>query len=232
MKQILRSQDRGHANHGWLDSYHSFSFADYYNPSLMGFRSLRVINEDRVAGGGGFPLHPHHDMEIITYMVDGTLAHRDTMGNNAVIKVGEVQQMSAGTGLRHSEFNPSPDKGAHLLQIWIMPSKHGVQPTYDQKSFVESLEKTSLVLAVSGDGREGSIRINQDAEMWIARPGKGERLEFPLRAERGAWVQVVRGEVEIDGETLKAGDAYAVTEVNALAFQALENSEMLIFDLA
>lgn len=232
MKGILRSAERGHAHHGWLESRHTFSFAGYHDPRRMGFRSLRVINEDWIAGGGGFPLHPHQDMEIITYMVGGALRHRDTLGNEAVIRPGEVQRMSAGTGIRHSEFNESADREAHLLQIWIVPNRRGVEPGYEQKDFSEAFAERELSLVVSADGRDGSMRIQQDADLWIARKkGEGE-LAFALRPTRGLWLQSVNGGLIIEGESLQAGDAYVTDEAGELRVKATDGAEFLLFDLA
>ncbi|MBX2988826.1 MAG: pirin family protein [Bdellovibrionaceae bacterium] len=232
MMKVLRSQDRGHANHGWLDSYHTFSFADYFDPQRMGFGSLRVINEDRIEGGAGFPLHPHRDMEIVTYMVEGSLAHRDTLGNEEAIGPGELQRMTAGTGIRHSEFNASKTQPAHLLQIWILPEREDLEPGYEQKSFAEALEKSSLVLAASREGRDGSLKIHQDLDLWMSRPKAGERQDFPLRPGRAAWVQVVRGQVKVADQELRAGDALALVGEERLSLSAQENAEMLIFDLS
>lgn len=232
MKGILRSADRGHAHHGWLESRHSFSFAGYYDPNRMGFRSLRVINEDWIAGGGGFPLHPHQDMEIITYMVGGALRHRDTLGHEAVIRPGEVQRMSAGTGIRHSEFNESPEREAHLLQIWIVPRRHGLEPGYEQKDFATSFAAQDLSLVVSGDGRDGSMRIEQDVDLWVGRKKGAGELVFGLRPTRGLWLQSVNGGLIIEGEKLQAGDAYVLDEDGDLRVSADDGAEFLLFDLA
>lgn len=231
MTQIIRSKDRGHANHGWLDSYHTFSFANYYNPDWMGFRDLRVINEDRIAGGGGFPTHPHNDMEIITYLVSGALEHQDTLGNRAVMKPGEVQRMSAGTGIRHSEFNHSKEEPAHLLQIWIMPGKRGVQPSYGQKSFASELETKDLVLLASRDGREGSVEINQDVNLYAAKWTSAREINFNLKPSRYAWIQVVNGTLALGAEKLEAGDGAAIHGEASLALRAQGPAEFLLFDL-
>jgi redox-sensitive bicupin YhaK (pirin superfamily) len=205
MLTIRRSEDRGHANHGWLDSYHTFSFADYHDDDHMGFRALRVINEDVIEGGMGFGQHPHRDMEILTYMLEGELAHRDSMGNGSTIVPGEVQGMSAGSGVTHSEFNASQQHKAHLLQIWIMPHTRNVTPAYGE--WVSDGKDTSQwVLAASGDGAQGSIRIQQDARMLIAKPKEGATLNLPIAAGRYGWLQVARGTVELDGQALHAGD--------------------------
>ena len=231
MTQIIRSKDRGHANHGWLDSYHTFSFANYYNPDFMGFRDLRVINEDRIAGGGGFPTHPHNDMEIITYLVSGALEHQDTLGNRAVMKPGEVQRMTAGTGIRHSEFNHSKEETAHLLQIWIMPGKRGVQPSYGQKSFAHELETKDLVLLASRDGREGSVEINQDVDLFAAKWTGAREINFALKPSRYAWIQVVNGTLALGAEKLEPGDGAALQGEASLTLRAQGAAEFLLFDL-
>lgn len=232
MFAVRKSQDRGDANHGWLKSRHTFSFAGYYDPKFMGFRSLRVINEDRIDGGTGFDRHPHKEMEIISYVVKGALQHRDSMGNVTVIRPGEVQKLSAGTGIAHSEYNYLPDEESHFFQIWITPNKLGLAPSYGQKSFEDALNSQKMVLAISGDGREGSIQILQDAEMFISRPKKDDEIEYVLRKNRGAWIQIVSGEVDINGKQLFAGDALAIDEAGTLKMKALEKSEFLLFDLA
>ena len=231
MMKVLSSNARGHANFGWLDSHHSFSFGDYYNPRMMGFRALRVINEDRVAAGAGFPMHPHRDMEIITYVIKGSLQHQDTLGNSAVIRPGEVQKMSAGTGIRHSEFNPSPTEGAHFLQIWILPDKEGIKPSYGQKSFTEELKKKGWVLAVSPDGADGSIRLQQDARLYLGQLGEGQSKTVTVENGRYAWLQVVRGEVSINGQKLTAGDGIEVDQAGDLTISSKLDSEVLYFDL-
>lgn len=232
MLKIRRSAERGHAQHGWLDSYHTFSFADYFDPEHMNFGPLRVINEDRIAGGTGFGAHPHRDMEIITYVIDGSLAHKDSMGNEAVIRPGEVQRMSAGTGVTHSEFNHEAGKATHLLQIWIMPATRGTKPTYGQKDFAAQLAAEPLVLVVSKDGRNGSISINQDADIYISRTKKGSKTPLTIRSGRGAWLQVVSGSVQLFGEDLAAGDACALSDVSAIEWRTQKDAEVLLFDLA
>src|SRR5205809_7896778 len=192
MIQIRRAGERGHANHGWLDTYHTFSFSDYYDPKFMGFRSLRVINEDWVQPGYGFPTHPHRDMEIITYVLEGSLEHKDSMGTGSVIRPGEVQKMSAGTGVRHSEFNPSPTEPAHLLQIWLTPERRGLTPGYEQKAFPEGERRNRWRLVASRDGRDGSVTIHQDAAMYVTSLDAGKEVTHSLPPGRHAWLQVIR----------------------------------------
>lgn len=232
MLQIRKSTDRGDANHGWLKSKHSFSFADYYDQDHMGFRALRVINEDRIEGGTGFGAHPHRDMEIISYVIKGALEHKDSMGTKAIIKPGEVQRMSAGTGIVHSEYNAMPDSETHFFQIWIQPKSRGGNPGYGQKSFEQELNSNKLVLVISEDGRHGSISIKQDADVYISRLAAGDRLDFSLRPSRGAWVQVISGHISLNGQKLTAGDALAITDEAALNITAEEKSELILFDLA
>lgn len=231
MITIRRSNERGHANHGWLDSRHTFSFADYYDPQHMGFRKLRVINEDRVAPGAGFPTHPHRDMEIISYVLDGALEHRDSMGNGSVIRPGEVQRMSAGTGVTHSEYNHSQDGPVHFLQIWIEPATPGGPPSYEQKTFGDE-RRGQLRLVASSDGRDGSVRVHQDVSLYASLLEAGQRLEYPLAADRHAWLQLARGEVELAGELLSSGDGAAISRSDSLPVRATQNSELLLFDLA
>ena len=228
MITIRKSEDRGQANHGWLDARHSFSFAEYYDPRHMSFRSLRVINEDKVAGGGGFGTHPHRDMEIITYILAGALEHKDSMGNSAVMKKGEVQRITAGTGISHSEFNHSPTEPVHLLQIWITPDAKSLKPGYDQKSFAAA---GPMQLVASKGGREGSIHINQDTDLYLSRLGAGAEATHALKPGRGAWVQVAKGSVSLNGEALAQGDGAAVENEALLQLKAKEESEVLIFDL-
>ena len=228
MIAIRKAADRGHANHGWLDTNHTFSFADYYGPQQMGFGPLRVINEDRVAPGRGFGTHGHRDMEIVSYVVSGALAHKDTIGAGGVIRRGEIQRMSAGTGVQHSEMNGSKTEPVHFLQIWIMPRTRGGQPAYEQKDFGE---KRGLVQLVGPDGRDGAIAIGQDVDIWRALLDADSSIELPLRHRR-AWVQVVSGEIAIDGKTLGPGDGAALTDVSALAFRTTKETEALLFDLA
>ena len=232
MPVFLREANaRGHADHGWLNSYHTFSFADYHDERFMGFGPLRVINEDRVAPGGGFDTHPHRDMEIISYVVAGALEHKDSLGTGSVIRPGDVQSMSAGTGVRHSEFNHSKSEPVHFLQIWIMPDKRGHQPRYDQKTFADSEKRGALRLVASGDGRDGSLAINQDANVFATLLSKGEAIARDIGSGRAVWVQVVRGAADINGQTAKAGDGVAIWEEGALSIAAAADSEMLVFDL-
>jgi hypothetical protein len=226
------ADQRGHANHGWLDSRHTFSFADYHDPAHMGFRSLRVINEDRVQPAQGFGTHGHRDMEIISYVLEGELAHQDSMGTGSVITPGDVQRMSAGTGVLHSEKNPSPSKPAHFFQIWLLPARRGVAPSYEQKRFEDAEKQGTLRLVASPDGRDGSISVNQDADLYagLFKPGEGAHLD--LRPGRHAWVQIARGEITLNGETLNAGDGAAVSDEQALDLTARSDAEVLVFDLA
>ncbi len=226
-----RTSERGHANHGWLDSHFTFSFAEYYDPKFMGFRDLRVINEDRIAGGKGFQTHPHADMEIITYVISGALAHKDSLGNGTTIKPGEVQHMSAGTGIRHSEFNPLPDTETHLLQIWILPDKRGYPPGYGQKDFAQKFLESDLTLTVSKTGRNGSIAINQDVDLYVAKWREAKAVSFKARADRGYWLQVVSGEVKMNNLKLTSGDGGAVTDESELKIQSQGAAEFLLFDL-
>jgi quercetin 2,3-dioxygenase len=236
MIQVRRAKERGHADHGWLNTYHTFSFSDYYDPRYMGFRSLRVINEDWVKPGYGFPTHPHRDMEIITYVLEGSLEHRDSMGTGSVIRPGEVQKMSAGTGLRHSEFNHSKTEPVHLYQIWILPEKNGITPMYEQKAVPaeEKQGKLRLLASPNGNGNgNGAVKLFQNAELYTAVLSKSDAVEYSLRDGRYAWVQVVRGAVEVNGQELKAGDGAAVAQEVKLQIRAsADASEVLLFDLA
>ncbi len=230
MIKLRKSEDRGHANYGWLDTHHSFSFASYHDPQHVGFRSLRVINDDVVAGGGGFDTHPHRDMEIITYILAGALQHRDSMGNTAVMKKGEVQRISAGTGIEHSEHNFSPIEPVHLLQIWILPERRGLKPGYAEKSFAGAPTGT-LTLVASKGGRGDSIAIDQDADLYLAKLGPGNTVTHDLKALRHSWVHVATGGATVNGQTLKAGDAVALSEEPNVTITANEVSEVLVFDL-
>jgi hypothetical protein len=230
MINIRRSDERGHANHGWLDTYRTFSFADYHDPRWMGFRSLRVINDDRVMPGQGFGTHPHRDMEIITYVLSGSLAHQDSLGNGRVIRAGEVQYMAAGTGVQHSEFNPSDEEAAHFLQIWILPDRRGVAPRYAEKSLAGAAEG-QLHLVASKTGRAGSIAIHQDADLWLARLAAGTRAAHPLAPGRHAWVHVAEGAATVNGQALAAGDAAAVSGETLLELAGTRPAQVLLFDL-
>ncbi len=232
MLKIRRSEERGHAQYDWLDTFHTFSFDTYYDPEHMGFRSLRVINEDRVAPNTGFGTHPHRDMEIITYVLEGTLSHRDSMGNGSTILPGEVQRMSAGTGVTHSEFNNSPTEPVHLLQIWILPQQKGLKPSYEQKQIRVSENPGQLCLIASRDGKDGSVKIHQDVKLYSSRMAPGNSVVHQLEPRRHAWLQVARGEVVLNGVSLKAGDGAAVSEENRLEINSKQDSEILLFDLA
>jgi redox-sensitive bicupin YhaK (pirin superfamily) len=232
MIQIRRSADRGHANHGWLDSHHSFSFADYQDPRFMGFRSLRVINEDRVQPGKGFGTHSHRDMEILTCVLDGVLEHKDSLGTSAQIRPGELQRMSAGTGVTHSEYNPSRDAPVHFLQIWILPERLGLEPSYEQRAFPAGDLGDHLRLVASRDGREGSLTVHQDVSLQLGALGRGARIRQPLVAGRHAWLQIARGRVRLGRETLAAGDGASLSDEASVELEALEDSELLLFDLA
>jgi quercetin 2,3-dioxygenase len=235
MISVLKSEQRGHANHGWLDSYHTFSFANYYNPKFMGYRALRVINEDVVAPGQGFGAHPHNDMEILTYVLEGALEHKDSMGNTGVIRPGELQHMSAGTGVRHSEYNASKTDPVHLLQIWVLPNKRGVTPAYDQKAFAEVDRRGKLKLLAAGQVNESdAMPIHQDAKIFASLLSQGESVSHTLASGRGAWLQVARGSVSLNGTTLNAGDGAAVEEESKLTVTGAsdEPAEVLLFDLA
>ncbi|HXK16901.1 MAG TPA: pirin family protein, partial [Polyangiaceae bacterium] len=227
-----RANERGYADHGWLRSFHTFSFADYYAPAHMGFRSLRVINEDRVEGGKGFGTHPHRDMEIISYVLSGAIAHKDSMGTGSVIVPGDVQRMSAGTGVTHSEFNASPTEVAHFLQIWLLPDSRGHAPSYEQKHFSEAERQGQLRLVASKDGREGSLTLHQDASLFASLLAPGERVVHALPSGRHAWLHVARGKIEVAGQELAAGDAGAFEDAGEIALVAREPSEILLFDLS
>jgi quercetin 2,3-dioxygenase len=230
MMNIRRAHERGHVEHGWLDTYHTFSFADYYDPRWMGFRSLRVINDDLVMPGRGFGTHPHRDMEIITYILRGALEHRDSMGNGRVIRAGEVQYMAAGTGIQHSEFNPSRDEAVHLLQIWIQPDRKGVPPRYAEKPLANA-PAGQLHLVTSKTGRDGSIAIHQDADLWLARLDAGQGVAHRLAPGRHAWLHVAEGEVSLNGTLLRGGDAAGVGDASALELEASKRAQILLFDL-
>ena len=229
---LRKAQERGHFNHGWLDTWHSFSFADYYDPRFMGFRALRVINEDRVAPGQGFGTHPHRDMEILTYILEGALEHKDSMGTGSVIRPGDVQRMSAGTGVTHSEFNPSAKEPVHLLQIWLLPERNGLAPGYEQKSLSADALQGKLALIASPKGRDGSVAIHQDVNLYAGKFAAGAAASHAIAPGRFAWLQVARGEIEVNGQALGAGDAAALSEEGSLDFKAKSAAEVLVFDLA
>ena len=232
MIHIRKSDARGHANHGWLDSRFTFSFADYYDPAHIQFRTLRVMNDDRVAGGAGFPTHPHRDMEIITYVLEGALQHRDSMGNGSVIRPGDVQYMSAGTGVTHSEFNASETETVHLYQIWMFPDHKGHKPIYDQKHFAEADKRAKLRLVVSPDGRDGSVKIRQDNKLYATVLAPGETVKHQLKEQRHAYVQVARGSVTLNGQALETGDGAAISDEQFIELAGVQDAEVLLFDLA
>jgi quercetin 2,3-dioxygenase len=231
MITLRKSQKRGHANHGWLDTYHTFSFADYHDPREMGFGPLRVINEDKVQPGQGFGTHGHRDMEIITYVLEGALEHKDSMGNGSIIRPGNVQRMSAGTGVRHSEFNPSREELVHLLQIWIEPKFTGVQPSYEEKQFGPAEKRGQLRLIASPDSREGSVTIHQDAFVYAALLDGAERVTHALAPGRRAYVHVARGALSVNGQKLKAGDGAKISGTSEITLSDGNGGEMLLFDL-
>lgn len=232
MIRIRKSAERGHFDHGWLNTYFTFSFADYYDPKHVHFRTLRVLNDDRVAPGQGFPTHPHKDMEIVTYVLEGALEHRDSMGTGSVIRPGDVQYMSAGSGVTHSEFNASDKEPVHLLQIWMFPEKQGFKPTYGQKNFSEAEKRGKLRLLVSPDGRDGSIQIRQANELYATVLGQGEAVRHELKPDRHAYVQVARGSVTLNGQRLAEGDGAAISSEKAVELTGVDHAEVLLFDLA
>lgn len=229
---VRRAEERGKADFGWLDSKHTFSFGHYYDPRHLGFGPLRVINEDRVAPGGGFPTHPHSDMEIISYVLDGALEHKDSLGTGSIIRPGDVQRMTAGTGVRHSEFNASKMDPVHFLQIWIIPEADGLEPSYEQKAFAEEEKRGKFVLIASRTGRDGSLTIHRDVDLYAALVGQDESISHQLETGRSAWVQIARGSVKLNERELRAGDGAAVTEAGALAIVGEADAEVLLFDIA
>jgi len=231
MITIRKAEERGHFDFGWLNTYHTFSFGEYYDPRQMGFRALRVINEDFVHPGRGFPTHGHRDMEIITYVLEGGLAHKDSMGNGSIIRPGDVQRMSAGTGVRHSEANPSTEESVHLLQIWILPDEMDVEPGYEQKRFEDEEKRGRLRLVASPDGQDGSVRIHQDARVSATLLDAGQEVSYELMPGRHAWVQVARGAIAVNGQPLKQGDGAAISGEKELKIAGQEPSEVLLFDL-
>ncbi len=225
------ANERGHANHGWLDSHHTFSFANYHDPRFMGFRSLRVINDDRVSAGAGFPTHPHRDMEIVSYVVEGALEHKDSMGNGSVIRPGDVQRMSAGTGVRHSEYNPSKQEGVRFLQIWIQPDVRGLEPSYEQKNFLDE-RRGNLRLVASPDGQHDSVKLHQDARIYASVLEASETVTHAIGKDRHVWLQIVDGAVIVNGTFLGAGDGAALSEEASLKITAKQPAHFLLFDLA
>lgn len=232
MTTLRPGNERGHANHGWLDSYHTFSFANYYDPQHMGFRALRVINEDWVQPSAGFGAHSHRDMEIITYVLEGALEHKDSLGTGAIIMPGEAQRMSAGTGITHSEFNHSKSESVHLLQIWIIPDQQGLQPSYEQRTFPLEEKLGKLRLIAAKDGREGAVTIHQDVDLYTSVLEPGNQVSHHLKPNRYAWLQVARGEATLNGHALKAGDGVAVGEAESLQISTDTEAEILLFDMA
>ena len=232
MLTVRKAEDRGHADHGWLNSHHTFSFADYYDPGFMGFGALRVINDDTVAGGGGFPPHAHRDMEIISYVLDGALEHKDSMGNGSVMRPGDVQRMSAGTGVTHSEFNASKKSPVHFLQIWLLPQKPRLPSGYEQKHFSDDDKRGRLRLVASPDGAEGSVRVQQDARMFAALLESGQTVTHAFGKGRKGWLHVASGTAEVDGKALKAGDGVAIVDEAKVAIRSQGRGEVLLFDLA
>ncbi len=232
MITVRPSAERGHANFGWLNTHHTFSFANYYDPKHMGFRALRVINDDQVSPGRGFDTHPHKDMEIISYVLAGALAHRDSLGTSATVRANEVQRISAGTGIAHSEFNPSTDESVHLLQIWILPDQQGVTPSYEEKVFAPESKQGQWRRIASPTGQDGAVTINQDVELYATLLTPGETRAFELRSHRYAWVQVAQGKISLNGRSLAAGDGAAVSDETLLELTAHSDAEVLLFDLA
>src|ERR1700738_3938291 len=230
MIKIRKSNERGHADHGWLNTHFTFSFAEYYDPKHVHFRTLRVMNDDRVAGGGGFPMHPHRDMEIVTYVLKGALEHRDSMGNGSVIKPGDIQYMSAGTGVTHSEFNASKTEPVHLYPIWMLPRGKGLKRAYHQKNFSEADKRGKLRLVASPDGRDGSVKIRQDNELYATVLGAGETVKHELKKDRHAYVQVARGSIKLNGKLLETGDGAAISAEKAVELIGVRDAEVLLFD--
>ena len=232
MITIRPANKRGGGNHGWLNTKHTFSFADYRDPRWMGFRALRVMNEDRVAPNSGFPAHPHRDMEIITYVLAGKLEHKDSLGTGSVILPGDGQRMSAGSGIRHSEFNPSPNESVHFLQIWMQPEKAALPPSYEQKSFSEEDKRGKLRVIASRDAKDGSVKINQDASLYVTLLKPGEEVSHEFAPGRFGWLQVARGTVELNGKKLRQGDGAAISDEKKLTIKGAQDAEVLLFDLA
>lgn len=231
MLTVRKSQERGQANHGWLHSYHSFSFANYFDPNFMGFGNLRVINEDIIQAKMGFPTHSHQNMEIITYVIEGALEHKDSMGNTSVIRPGEVQRMSAGTGVSHSEYNHSDRESVHLLQIWILPEKKGLPASYEQKMYSEAEKRGQLRLVGSRDGRDGSVTIHQDVDLYASLLDPGEKIEYDIKGDRQIWLQIVSGDLMVNERQVSTGDAVAIADETNLVLVAQTNTEILLFNL-
>ncbi|MEO5968412.1 MAG: pirin family protein [Bdellovibrionia bacterium] len=231
MIRIRKSEERGHANHGWLDTYHTFSFANYYDPRFTGFRDLLVINEDRVTEGAGFGTHGHENMEIVTYLLEGALEHKDSMGTGSILKPGNVQRMSAGTGVRHSEFNHSKTNPLHLLQIWITPKERGIKPTYEEKHFSPEDKKNNLRLIVSPGGTHGSLKIHQEVSIFATLLEEKKSVSHMFKPGRKGWVQVIRGSLDLNGETMHSGDGASIEDVKEVQLLAKESAEVLLFDL-
>ena len=232
MIQARKAQDRGHANHGWLNTYHTFSFANYQDPNHMGFRSLRVMNEDRVQPGEGFGTHGHRDMEIISYVLEGALEHKDSMGNGSVLRPGMFQRMTAGSGVQHSEFNASKTEGMHFYQIWILPESKGLEPSYEERDFTVDEKRNQLQLVASRDGKDNSILIHQDVSIYLSVLDAGNKLEYPLEPERHAWLQLIRGKIKVNDQEIDPSDGLAISEESELKISALRSSEFMVFDLA
>ena len=229
--QLRKSDERGKANHGWLDTKYSFSFSDYYDPKYMGFGPLRVINDDRIAGGGGFPTHGHDNMEIVTYVLEGALEHKDSLGNGSIIQAGDVQRMCAGTGIRHSEFNPSKTQTCHLLQIWILPNAKGLTPSYEQKQFDAAQKRGNLALVASLDGRDGSVKINQDVSLYASIFDESDKITYEIGKSRGAWLQIAKGNLRLNDIELSEGDGVAIWDESQFSLVANGPSEFLLFDM-
>jgi len=232
MITIRKAEERGHFNHGWLDTYHTFSFADYYDPAHMGFGHLRVINQDRVKPSRGFPTHGHEDMEIISYVLEGALEHKDSMGNGSIIRPGDVQRMSAGTGVTHSEYNPSSTELVHFLQIWILPDKRSLAPSYEQKSYPDGQKRAQLRLIASQDGHAGSVTVHQNIRVFATLLGAGEQATYSVPPGRRAWLQVARGSLQLNGVPMKEGDGAAIKDERELRIEGDKDGEALLFDLA
>lgn len=230
--KIRRAEDRGPSNLGWLDSKHTFCFGHYHDPKHMGFETLRVINDDKVEAGAGFATHPHDNMEIISYVLEGALEHKDSMGNGSIIKPGEVQRLSAGTGITHSEYNHSKDQQVHFLQIWFLPEKRDIEPGYAQKAFSEAEKRGKFKLVASREGRDGSVSLNQDVDMSVALLDGSERTSYKISNDRAAWLHIARGSVSVDGQELKEGDGASISEPTELDFTDAKNAEIIIFDMA